>query len=98
MNKNKPINASFDDQPMNSFHIKMRQNNGTIEKAIFIDGELLDWAVDISSLMEAKQMGPQFFKAAKKDIQRHFLESVSEVLDRKVTIKDIKQAIQTGWI
>lgn len=76
----------------------MRQNNGGIEKAIFIDGELLDWSVDISSLMEAKRMGPVFFRAVQRDIERHFVESVSEVVGRKVTPEEIKNATATGWI
>jgi hypothetical protein len=82
-----------------TFQVMMRPGkNGVLEKAIFIDGELLDWAVDMTSLADAMHMGPKFFAAAQKDIAKHFIESVSEVLDRKVTIEDIKQATKTGWI
>lgn len=81
------------------FETKMRQRpDGTVEKAIFIGGEKLDWGVDISSLMEAAKMGPQFVRAVKKDIEKHFTESVSEVIGRKVTNDDIKKAIVDGWI
>lgn len=85
--------------PKKKFQVMMRQGkNGTLEKAIFIDGELLDWAVDASSLMDAMKMGPIFYKAIQADIEKHFVESVSEVVGRKLTAAEIKQAIQNGWI
>jgi hypothetical protein len=88
-----------DGKPKARFEVMMRKGKGgNIEKAIFIDGEFLDWSVDMSSLAEAFQMGPKFYKAAQKDIERHFTESVSEVLGRKVTAEDIKLATKTGWI
>ncbi len=88
-----------DGNPMLRFEVKIRKReDDTIEKAIFIDEELLDWAIDISSLMEAKRMGPQFFKEAQKDIEKHFIESVSDTIGRKVTVQEIKKATVTGWI
>jgi hypothetical protein len=88
-----------DGKPKKRFQTMVRRgNNDTIEKAIFIDGELLDWAVDASSLMEAKRMGPEFFRAVQKDIERHFVESVSEVVGRHLTPGEIKQAMIEGWI
>jgi hypothetical protein len=81
------------------FEVKMRHGkNGVIEKAVFIDGEILDYSIDMTSLTEAMRMGPQFHKAALQDIEKHFRESVSEVVGRKVTAEDIKLAITTGWI
>ena len=88
-----------DGTPKKSFEVMMRKGKGgNIEKAIFIDGEFLDWSVDVSSLAEAMQMGPMFFRAVQKDIEKHFTESVSEVLGRRVTTEDIKLATKTGWI
>jgi hypothetical protein len=84
--------------PKKRFEVKMRLNNGGMEKAIFIDGELLDWSVDISSLMDAKRMGEMYFRAAQRDIERHFVESVSEVVGRHVTPDEIKKATTLGWI
>ena len=92
-----PLDAKGD--PMKTFEVKVRKrSDGTIEKAIFIDGEVIDWSVDISSLMEAYRMGPKYAIVAQKDIAKHFVESVSEVLGRKVTTQDIKKATTTGWI
>ena len=84
--------------PKKRFEIKIRQISGKIEKAIFIDNYLLDWSVDISSLMECAKMGPEYYRAAQRDIEKHFTESVSEVVGRKVTVEEIKEAIRTGWI
>jgi len=33
-----------------------------------------------------------------KDIEKHFVESVSEVVGRKITPEEIKEATKTGWI
>lgn len=81
------------------FETKMRKrSDGTIEKALFIGGEMLDWSVDVSSLMDAARMGPLYFRAAQRDIEKHFVESVSEFIGRKITPEEIKQAIKSGWI
>lgn len=88
-----------DGNPMLSFEVKMRKGKSSeLEKAIFIDGELLDWQVDLASLMDAMKMGPKFFKEIQKDIGEHFVESVSETIGRPVTNEDIKKATKTGWI
>ena len=81
------------------FEVRLSKGkNGTLLKNIYIDGELLDWSVDVSSLAEAMSMGPKFYREIQRDIERHFTESVSETLGRKVTAEDIKEAIKTGWI
>jgi hypothetical protein len=94
-----PAPLRADGTPKVRFNIGMRKRpDGTIEKAVFIDGEKLDWSLDISSLMEAKQMGPKFFREMQKDIIRHYTESVSEFVGRRFTIDEIQTAIQTGWL
>jgi hypothetical protein len=81
------------------FEVKMRAaKGGGIEKAIFIDEELLDWQIDMNSYIEAMKMGPHFRREIQKSIEEHFIEAVSDTLGRKVTMEEIKQAIQTGWI
>jgi hypothetical protein len=72
--------------------------NSTIQKAIFIDGELLDWRVDMSTYLDAMKMGPMYMREIQKDIEKHFIESVSDFLGRNVTVEDIKQATKSGWI
>lgn len=86
-------------EPKVRFEVKMRNDPRMgIQKAVFIDGEKLDWEVDAQSLAEAMRMGPKFFRAVQRDIERHYVESVSEFIGRKVTAKDIKEAIKTGWL
>lgn len=81
------------------FEVKFFQHaDGYKEKDVFIDGEKLEYSIDISSYLEASKMGLVYKLAVQRDIERHFCESVSEVLGRKVTVEDIKRAIITGWI
>lgn len=81
------------------FEVRIRPKpDGSVEKAIFIDDELLDWSIDMNSYMEAVKMGSKYLRAVQADISRHFVESVSDFLGRKVTIEEIKKATQTGWI
>ncbi len=93
------IPTNPDGSPMKRFEVKMRKHpNGELEKAVFIDGEKLDWSIDISSFREACRMGMQYKLAVQGDIAKHFTHSVGEVLGRFVSIAEIKSAIQTGWI
>lgn len=86
-------------EPMKRFEVKMRRHpGGEIEKAIFIDNEKLDWSIDISSFQEACKMGLQYKLAVQRDIAKHFIDSVSEVVGRHITIEEIKVAIKTGWL
>lgn len=81
------------------FEVKMRSDgSGGIEKAIFINNEMLDWQIDTNSFVDAMKMGPQYVRAVQQSIEKHFIESVSDFLGRKVTMLEIKQAIETGWI
>lgn len=81
------------------FEVKLGVHpDGSMEKAVFIDNEKLDYSIDISAYREACRMGPHFKLAVQKDIEKHFTKSVSEVVGRYVTIDDIKTAIQTGYI
>jgi hypothetical protein len=72
--------------------------NGSIERKIYIDGEMFDWSVDVSSFLEAKKMGLMYQKAVQESIANHFVNSVSEVLGRKVTMKEVYEATKSGWI
>jgi len=94
--ENTPLHP--DGKPMLRFEVKMRRHKGGIQKAIFIGGEMLDWSVDVSQMMDAMNMGLAFYRAVQRDIEKHFVESVSEFIGRKVTPEDIKKAIKEGWI
>jgi len=81
------------------FEVKFRLHpDGFMEKDVFIDGQKLDYSIDISSYREAAKMGLQYKHAVQKDIEKHFTKCVGEVIGRHITLNDIKQAIKTGWI
>jgi hypothetical protein len=48
--------------------------------------------------MEAYKLGPHFVREVQKDIEKHFSESVSDFIGRKVTTEDIQRATKLGWI
>jgi lipoate-protein ligase A len=37
-------------------------------------------------------------KAVQDDIAKHYVESISDFLGRKITIQEVIEAIKTGWI
>lgn len=75
---------------------EVKEKNG--ERAIFINDELFDWSVDKESLNRARNMGPEYLKMAQLDIEKHFLESLSEFLNREITKEDVAMASRIGWI
>jgi hypothetical protein len=43
-------------------------------------------------------MGPKFAKSVEIDIIRHFLQSASDFLGRKLSVEDINEAKKNGYI
>jgi hypothetical protein len=80
------------------FEVKLQQSKGKMENVIFIDGEPFDWSIDMDSYAKAVKMGPEYVKAAQTSIATHFLNSLSEMVGRKVTTEEINKAKITGWI
>jgi hypothetical protein len=81
------------------FEVMMRMHpNGEIEKKIFIDGQMMDYSIDVHAFREACKMGLQYKLAVQRDIAKHFIDCVSDMVGRKVTIEELKQAMKTGWI
>ena len=74
-----------DGTPMKNFEVRMFHKDGALRKAVFIDGELLDWSVDTATLHDAMTMGEKFFRAVQRDIEAHVVASVSDFVGRKVT-------------
>jgi hypothetical protein len=72
---------------------------GQTQVGIFIDDELFDWEVDTNAVSKIIATGDQhLMKAVQDDIQKHFIESLSEFVGRKITFSDIKKAEKEGWI
>lgn len=80
------------------FETKPFFNGEFFEKRVYIGGEYFDWSFDHEALMHAQKMGPEYFYAAQQDIEKHFAECVSDFINRRVTVEDIKKAIKTGLI
>lgn len=80
------------------FEVKLLQTRGKVENVIFIDGELFDWSIDMDSYNKAVKMGPEYVKTVQASIANHFLDSISEMIGRKVTTEEINKAKITGWI
>lgn len=71
---------------------------GNICKDVFVDDKLFEWELDQNSFEKVCKMGAGFAQAAQIDVLRHFCESMSEFLGRKVAPGEIIMAFKTGWI
>lgn len=80
------------------FEVKLIKKDGALRQAIFINDEMLDWSINMHDFAEAKAMGPKYFNVIQQDIVRHFIDSVSDFLGRKVTIEEINDARKLGYI
>jgi len=88
--------------PKLRFEVKMRALGSDpkdgIEKAVFINNQMLDFKIDVFRFLDAKFKGINYLLEEQKKIEREFIKSVSSFLGRKVTIEEIKKAIMEGWI
>jgi hypothetical protein len=73
-------------------------NDNMISKGIFIDGKLFDWGIDEDSYKEVAKMGPKYLRVIQADIAKHFIESMSEFMNRDVTQAEVDKATKDGWI
>jgi len=92
-----------DDDPIPEGKVKFEtriklHSNGSVEREVWIGGEKFDWSMDVTSFHEAVKMGPMYKKAVQADIVKHFVDSVSDFLGRKVTMKEVNEATKRGWI
>lgn len=92
-----------DGNPKRKFEVKMRAlgpdplRDG-VEKAVFIDGKMIDFKIDVLRFLSAKQRGMEMLLEEQKRIEKEFVKSVSDAIGRRVTVQDIKRAILEGWI
>lgn len=98
-NKNEMVTNNPIPEGKKSFEVRIHKDEkGNLKQGIFIDGQLLDWSVDLHDLLEAKKMGPKFAKSVEIDIIRHFLQSASDFLGRKLSVEEINEAKKNGYI
>jgi len=67
---------------------------------IFIDGEPFDWGLDDDAMDEANRRcsTPQFARAIHADIMGHFLDSLSQVLGFRPSMRDVNESLDRGYI
>lgn len=88
-----------DGKPKKRFFVKTEMTtNSFFQKNIYIDGELFDWSIDEEAYHWAETQGLQTLMAVQKDICKHFLDCLSEVVGRKIGIEDLQEAQKSGWI
>ena len=98
-NKNEMVTNNPIPEGKKSFEVRIHKDEkGALKQGIFIDGQLLDWSVDLHDLLESKKMGPKFAKSVEIDIIRHFLQSASDFLGRKLSVEEINEAKKNGYI
>ena len=69
--------------------------------AIFIDGELFDWGIEQAELNKAKKFVGQdrFLKrTVHGDIQRYFLNCLSQFIGREITIQELNKSLEKGQL
>lgn len=67
---------------------------------IFIDGEPFDWSLDDEAVEQANALASvdEFTRAVHNDIMGHFLDSLSEVLGFRPSMKQVNEALDGGFI
>jgi hypothetical protein len=75
-----------------SFSFEVGESEG--QKVIFINGELFDWGLDDASIEMANDQ--EDIRSVHNDIRDHLLDSLSEVLGFRPTMKQINDALRTG--
>lgn len=76
-------------------------DEGETQRAIFVDGELFDWGIDPKELKKATRFAQDdasIKKAIHGDVQKFFVDSFCEFVDKKMTLKEINDAIESGTI
>lgn len=69
-----------------------------LSRGIFVGGRLFDWGVDPEDYQDAVAMGPKYQRAVEAGIAGHFLASLSEFMNREVTMEEVRKAEKTGLI
>jgi aminopeptidase-like protein len=77
------------------------EESGRTVNAIYLDGRVFDWGLVEDGILRAKEyivQNPMVREVVYGDIQKHFLDSLSEFVGREVTLKELNAAIEKGYI
>ncbi len=75
---------------------EIRRFNG--EDLIFIDNQYFDFAIDDSALEKVNSLEGEELEKVHENIKNYLLTSLAQVLGRAVTMKEVMEAIKTGYI
>jgi len=75
---------------------EIRRFNG--EDLIFIDNQYFDFAIDDSALEKVNSLEGKELEKVHENIKNYLLTSLAQVLGRAVTMKEVMEAIKTGYI
>lgn len=75
---------------------EIRRFNG--EDLIFIDNQYFDFAIDDESLKKVNSLEGEELKKVHENIKNYLLTSLAGVLGRPITMREVIEAIETGYI
>ncbi len=75
---------------------EIRRFNG--EDLIFIDNQYFDFSIDDSDLKKVNSLEGEELEKVHENIKNYLLTSLAQVLCRAVTMKEVMEAIKTGYI
>ncbi len=75
---------------------EIRRFNG--EDLIFIDNQYFDFSIDDSDLKKVNSLEGEELEKVHENIKNYLLTSLAQVLGRAVTMKEVMEAIKTGYI
>ena len=78
-------------------HFEVRHFEG--QNVIFADNTLFDWRIDEDAIDEIKNISDdKDLENVHDSIRSFFIESLSYFLQKKVTIKEVLEALKLGYI
>ncbi len=80
-----------------NYVFEVRKYNG--ENKIFVNDQLFDWGIDENSLDQIKNIkDEEEIKNINISIKNYFLDSLGEFLGKKISIKELYDALKVGYL
>jgi hypothetical protein len=80
-----------------NYIFEVRKYNG--ENKIFVNDQLFDWGIDENALDQIKNIkDEEEIKNINISIRNYFLDSLGEFLGKKISIKELYNALKVGYL
>lgn len=80
-----------------NYVFEVRKYNG--ENKIFVNDQLFDWGIDENALDQIKNIkDEEEIKNINISIRNYFLDSLGEFLGKKISIKQLYDALKVGFL